>query len=169
MKKIYLGKSGFVTFVDDEDYRFLMRWRWYTVHGRNTHYVERERYGGYRKHESISMHRVIMDTPDGIEVDHKDGDGLNNQKSNLRNCYPHQNKKNRQRNVNNTSGHKGVYVVHAKRETKKGIKEYIYIFARITVDSKRIHLGVFKTIEDAGMAYDEAALKYFGEFVRENP
>ena len=93
-----------------------------------------------------------MDTPNKLQVDHIDHNGLNNQKYNLRNCTFTQNRMNRIRNKNNTSNYKGV------------THDDGYIYAQINANGKHIRLGSFKTEKDAALAYDKAAQKYHGEF-----
>jgi len=104
----------------------------------------------------IYMHKVVMQTPDGMECDHKHGNGLDNRKSQLRNCTHAQNSKNRKLNSDNTTGYKGVY-------WKKDRNRWI---ARIMVDGKDICLGYFKDIQEAVEARKIAESKYHGEFSR---
>jgi hypothetical protein len=104
------------------------------------------------------MGRAILNAPAGMIVDHRDGDGLNNQRENLRLCTHSQNMQNRRLQRNNRSGYKGVYWIKAQ-----GVWA-----ARITVNRVPINLGRFDTAEQAARAYDEAALKYHGEFARLN-
>ena len=100
------------------------------------------------------MHRDIMKTPKGLEVDHKDYNGLNNQRFNLRNCTHRQNQINKI--VISLAPYRGVSWVLKRKKWK--------IKARIKVNGRNIHLGYFKTEEAAALAYNEAAIKYFGEF-----
>lgn len=90
-------------------------------------------------------------------TDHKDGNGLNNQRDNIRICNYTQNNCNRNVRESNT-GYIGVTYYKQGR----------YIRARIKVNKKEVNLGSFKTAEDAAIAYDEAALKYHGEFANLN-
>ncbi|MFA5380256.1 MAG: HNH endonuclease [Dehalococcoidia bacterium] len=87
MKRIPLTR-GLSAMVDDEDFTFLSQWKWYATakHGQ-THYAARSEHhykNGIDKVTHIKMHRVILNVPLGMETDHIDGNGLNNQKSNLR-------------------------------------------------------------------------------------
>ena len=156
MKEIQLTQ-GYVALVDDDDYDYLMQWKWFadkqpsTVYvGRSVHYKDGEK----DKCHTIKMHRVIMNTPDGMVVDHIDHNGLNNQKSNLRNVTGANNRKNR---VGwSSTGYIGV-------NYDRGC-----IRARIRVDGDEIYLGAFKTVEEAARVRDEAAIKYFGEFANLN-
>lgn len=149
MKLIELTQ-GYSTKVDDEDYEYLNQFNWSAHKNRDGSVYARRKPGMDSPYEVIHIHREIMDTPDGLIVDHADHDPLNNQKSNLRNCTSGQNNANRVC-YNNKSGYKGVY-----------------IRADISVDGKTISLGTFSTAKEAAKAYDAAALKYFGEFANLN-
>lgn len=133
------------TLVDDEDFEFLNQWKW---HKNNENYVSRLTKDG----ETVRLHRVVMNTPKDMECDHIDRNGLNNQKSNLRNCTHAENMRNSNRSKSNTSGYRGVFVSGK------------YWMAKIIVMGRQIYLGSFRDIEDAARAYDVAALKYHKEF-----
>lgn len=92
------------------------------------------------------------------EVDHKDGDPGNNRITNLRAATHAQNLKNQRKPKNNTSGYKGV------RRSTNGKRWW----ARLKVDYKEIYIGAYDTAEEAARAYDEAAVKHYGEFARTN-
>jgi hypothetical protein len=82
--------NGYVTKVDDDDFKWLNQWTWYAKPSAYTIYACRSNYNkGDPK--TIRMHRLIMHCPDDKEIDHKDGDGLNNQKSNLEIVTKHEN------------------------------------------------------------------------------
>lgn len=152
MKEIPLTQ-GKTVLVDDEDYKWLMQWKWHAYRDRRTWYAIRHVYPNGRKHpKKIRMHRFILNVLEGVKVDHRDGDGLNNQKGNLRQATTAQNGHNRRINSNNTSGFKGV----SKR--KHGWQA--------TIQGK--YLGVFDTPGQAASAYDRAASVLFGEFARTN-
>jgi hypothetical protein len=107
----------------------------------------------------VSMHRVIMNAPAGMFVDHRYGDGLDNRKENLRIATMAQNQYNRRKTSRKTSSkYKGV---HLK-------KQYNKYGAEISCNGKRTHLGYFDNEIDAAKAYDEAAKKLFGEFAKLN-
>lgn len=100
------------------------------------------------------MHRLIMNTPDGMVTDHIDGNGLNNQRKNLRICTHTENMANRKIHINNTSGYKGV--TWSKQNNRW--RSQIYL------DSKNIFLGLFTDKEEAYKAYIKACKKYHKEF-----
>lgn len=93
-----------------------------------------------------------------VEVDHRDGNPLNNRQDNLRECTHAQNQKNVPRPSHNTSGFKGVYWCKQSQKWR----------ARIAIDGKCKHLGLFITAEEAGAAYDAAAVANHGEYARTN-
>lgn len=99
-----------------------------------------------------------MPTTAGLLVDHKDNNGLNNQRENLRLASGSQNKANCAKYSNNTSGYKGV-TLRKERNTWR---------AQIRVNNKLIILGCFVDKEEAARAHDKAALLYFGEFAQLN-
>jgi hypothetical protein len=92
------------------------------------------------------------------QPDHIDGNGLNNQRSNLRASSQAENMRNRRRNIANVAGFKGV------SPTRDGSKWR----ARIWRDDTSVHLGTFATPEGAARAYDAAAMAQFGDFARLN-
>jgi len=155
MKKIFLNKNKHAL-VDDEDYGWLSKYKWTAKEsGGNIFYaIRRNPENG--KH--LYMHKVIMGNLRGFEVDHANGDSLDNRKSNLRICSHKQNLRNQKLSSANTSGYKGVYL---RKDTKKWE-------AGIKVNQKRIVLGSFDDILDAAKAYNNAAIEYFGEFARLN-
>lgn len=159
MKKIPLtqGKSAL---VDDVDYDFLNQYKWYVLKEDYTYYAGRKVTISPCKQELIIMHRIILNAPNGIEIDHINGDGLDNRRSNLRLCTRSQNVRCQQLNRQNTTGFKGVTLL--KRNVQKPY------YAQICVDRKRICLSCHGTAKAAARAYDLAALKYHGEFALTN-
>jgi hypothetical protein len=100
------------------------------------------------------MHRVILNTPDGMKTDHINNDKLDNRRCNLRVCTDAQNMRNRGKQANNTSGYKGVFwSIPAGRWR-----------AQIRLNRKSIHLGLFYSKEEAYEKYKKAEKEYFGEF-----
>ena len=144
------GKS---VLVDDEDFEKLNQHKWYYHQG----YAFRK--AGPRIFQvSIFMHREIMQTPDGMETDHINGDSLDNRRENLRICTHAENLRNRKMNSGNKSGYKGVYWFSQRGKWR----------AAITLNGKNVHLGLFTDPADAAKAYDKAAQEHFGEFARTN-
>jgi len=156
MKKIALTQDKFAL-VDDDDFEKINKYKWHVRKDRNKWYALRD-IGKPGKRKHIHMHRFIMNTPEGMETDHINNDGLDNRKSNLRVCTKNQNMHNAEKRADNTSGMKGVY-------WHKAAKRW---HVRIKVNKKYISLGYFDNIEDAGMEYDYAAVKYFEEFAKTN-
>lgn len=161
MKKVDISTKKYpntYAIVDDEDYERINQYKWYPQKiGKNIYACRREHITR-NKGNYILMHRYILDYIGDSYVDHKDGDGLDNRKENLRLCTKNQNHYNSCVRSDNTSGYKGVYY-------HKGAKKWM---AYITKDQKRIHLGLHKNKEDAAVAYNKAAEEYFGEFARLN-
>lgn len=151
MREIELSQ-GLVALVDDEDYLWLSQWKWTASRSTNTWYVLRKTPRPERK--VIYIHRQIMEAPDGLEVDHRNENGLDNQRSNLRLATHSQNKQNRGPQKNNTSGHKGVTWDKQNQRWR----------AQIKIGSKVRYLGLFDSPEDAGEAYRSAALENQGDF-----
>lgn len=102
------------------------------------------------------MHRLILDCSPSTLVDHRDGNGLNNVRSNLRLATSRQNAMNRSKWKNSDSRFKGVH-----RDGKRWR-------AIITLNGKRIHLGCFSSDEEAASAYNKAAMANYGEFAKLN-
>lgn len=161
MKEIKLTQ-GKVALVDDEDFEYLNQFKWYASKCRKTFYAQRCVKVAVNKWVIIKMHRVLLNTPSHLMVDHIDHNGLNNQKANIRNCTQLQNAK------NITSRGRSKYLgVYYTSSTIKGVR-YEYITASIRVNRKLISLGNHKTEIEAAKAYDQAAKKYFGEFANLN-
>lgn len=154
-KSIPLSKGRFAL-VDDDDYERLAKWTWHSAASYG-HAVRRKvvsELAPGEKKGAVWMHREVMNTPDGMITDHINGNPLDNRKENLRICTSLQNSRNARVRIDSISGYKGVSFR----------KDHQVWRARIQVDGKLIHLGHFRTPEDAARAYDEAAKEYFGEF-----
>jgi len=148
--------QGQVALIDDEDYELISQHKWCAYKHRKMFYASRSCYINGLK-TVIRMHRLIMNAPDGTQVDHINGNGLDNRKENLRLVSNHQNQWNRH-SISGKSKYKGI---HWNKQSKKWQSQ-------IKVYGKRIHLGYFREEIDAAVAYDKAAIKYFGEFAKPN-
>ena len=156
MKEIQLTQEK-VALVDDDDFEWLNQWKWYAGKTRNTYYAIRNSpIDENGKQIKIYMHREIMNTPKEVLTDHKDRDGLNNQKHNIRLCTYSQNGANRK-----SYGVSKYLGVCWDKQSNKWI-------VRIETDNKSTYLGCFKIEKDAAMAYNEAAKKQHGEFANLN-
>jgi hypothetical protein len=146
---------GQVAIVDDADFEWLTKWKW------QAHPVGRNRFYAVRSTSirgrtiNMRMHRLIMDAPQGMQVDHINHDRLDNRRENLRLCTVGENTRNR-RNFS-PHGFKGVYpnVSGSWRAT-------------IGYELRRFYLGTFATAAEAARAYDRAAVKLHGEFANLN-
>ena len=156
-KEIQLTQ-GKVAIVDDDMYDYLNKWKWCAHKKNNNFYASRSDYSIKGKGSSISMHRQIMNVTKGYVVDHINQYTLDNRKINLRICTHTQNLHNRPKNINNTSGHKGVCWCNKYEKWR----------AKIWLNSKCYHVGYYFNIKDAARAYNAAALKYHGEFAHLN-
>jgi hypothetical protein len=155
MKEINLTNGG-ISLVDDDDYDYLIQWKWnHHNHDCNIIYARRSMVIDGKRID-ISMHRLIMGNPVGMMIDHIDHNGLNNQKSNLRICDHTQNMCNRR--GFGKSKFLGVY----KEERKNRWR------AQLRHNGKLIRSGLLRTEEQAALFYDELAKKYHGKFANLN-
>jgi hypothetical protein len=155
MRKIPLTQGKFAL-VDDEDFEYLSQFKWCARKDWYTFYASRTIYpNGYGKHKqkiTVQMHREVMGLQrgDGKSVDHKNRNGLDNRKKNLRLGIGSINQVNCRKRKDNTSGYRGVSwnIVHKKW------------FTRISIKGKRFSFGGFSTPIEAAIAYDKAVMKY---------
>lgn len=146
--------AGLFTVVDVQDKALALQYRWWAiVTPRSTYAHTTVRIRGVRR--TRRLHRLIMRCRTK-EVDHEDGNGLNNRRKNLRKSTRRQNAQNQRKRSNNTTGFKGV---HRYRK---------YWTACIQVRNRQKHLGCFPSAVAAARAYDAAARKYHGRFARPN-
>lgn len=147
---------GYVALVDEVDYaRVVAAGRWnIRPHGK-TIYAQRGIALPDGRRSTQQMHQFITGA---IGIDHRNGDGLDNRRSNLRVGTQAQNCANTRIRSNNKSGFKGV-------SWKKGCDAWV---AQIRRDNKSYHLGLFSDREEAARAYDAAAIEFFGEYARIN-
>lgn len=157
MKKISTSR-GLDILVDDCDYEFLNQFSWRAKRERNTYYaIRRVRINGRLK--EIRMHRLIMDTPAHLQVDHRDRNGLNNQRNNLRNVRASDNCQNVAPRSN--TGYLGV----SRREW---VNDDGSVSVRFTAGIQRDHVNYrlgnkHLTAEAAAMAYNAKAIELYGE------
>ena len=150
-------KNGLVVQVDDADYELVKGMSWNAYRFRETWYAVSDDSGS-----RVYLHRLITGVVDDLEVDHRDGNGLNCCRSNLRVCTHQQNLCNQRKQRGTLSKYKGVSFSKLRATHAKPW------IAAIKVKQQRINLGWFATQEEAARAYDNAARKYFGEFARPN-
>lgn len=151
MKIISLTK-GKQTIVSDDDYEYLIRWKWYFKDG----YAATNMVSADRKRSTIRMHRLLLRTPPGFDTDHINGDKLDNRRENLRVATRGQNQWNRKKQ-NGTSKYKGIYW------NRQNCKWHV----QLQVNKKKIWLGYYDNEEDAYAAYQDAAAKYHGMFTKQ--
>jgi hypothetical protein len=162
MKTIELTQ-GFVAMVDDADFEWLNGYKWHTNRASKSSriYAARNiRIGPERRRSTTNMHRVILGITDRkIDIDHIDGNGLNNQRSNLRTSTHAQNLQNSGLRKTNKTGYQGVSVKSDCRQRWQ---------AHIKAGDKRVYLGLFDCPVKAARAYDAKARELHGEFANLN-
>jgi len=155
MKKILLTQNR-VVLVDSDDFERLSKHKWYYHH---TGYAVRNFTDPLtKKRNTVFLHREVLGVKKGEYIDHINLDKLNCTKLNLRLTTYHLNNHNKNPQKNNTSGYRGV---HLRKDSGKWR-------AYIVVNRLRHHLGSFIKREDAITAYNNAALKYYGEYAKLN-
>lgn len=150
-RRLDLG-HGRVVLVDDADLDMLRQFKWLPVRRGQTYYA-RSRFGG----ATIYMHRLLLLPDPDQSVDHKNGNGLDNRRANLRvadACGQARNS----RKGGGVSRFRGVYL---NRNTGRW-------YAQVSIRDRSIHLGTFDSEEEAALARDAAARVHYGEFGRFN-
>jgi len=146
--------QGYVALVDDADApRVLAAGSWWSHKGVHRRYA-RGSVGG----KATLMHRLVLDAPQGVGVDHINGNGLDNRRENLRFCDHSLNAANMRKRAPHSSRFKGV-----SWHSKAGKWE-----AYIKREGRKTYLGCYVTEAEAARVYDAAAREYFGEFARPN-
>ena len=152
VKEIQLSKNMGVTLVDDEDYELFKIYTWWLRNDGSKYAITDIKINGKCKRKSL--HRLIMNEPEGFEIDHIDHNGLNNQKSNLRIVTHQQNMMNKRGDRQTSSKFRGV---HWFRRDKLWVSQ-------ISKNKKIYCVGRFINEEDAAVAYNKKATELFGEY-----
>lgn len=153
MKKIEL-KKGIHTIVDNDTSKEILTKKWYLWSARGKQYAFTNVFEN-GKRTTKQLHTFIMNTPKGMEVDHINGNGLDNRTSNLRLCTHAQNQANRLKNKNK-KGFKGVYF-----DKRTSLNPYQAILRK---GEKYYCLGNFKTEKEAAVAYNKKCIELNGQF-----
>lgn len=154
MREIPLIKGMGVALVDDDDYHDLMSVNWRLLANRTKRYAACT---SDRHTNHTLMHRRIMKCPKGMQVDHIDGDGLNNTKANLRICTHQQNSSNKQKH-RGASKYLGVWWDSRYKVWVIGVRK----------NGKLTSAGTYKNEVDAALARDRLAYSLLGEFAKLN-
>lgn len=162
MKEIKLTQ-GQIVLVDDEDYEYLNQWKWSASKYKELYYASTNlpiENSDKKRYKTTKMHRVIMNiTNSKIHIDHRDGNGLNNQKSNLRTANFSQNNHNRKKIDNFTSRYKGVYLDKTRSKPWR---------VCVSVNYKYLKSKSFYTEQEAAIYANELMSKNHGEFAKLN-
>jgi len=159
MREIKLSQ-GKVALVDDEDFESLNTHKWFALKIRNTFYAVRSRWVNGKQQSPVLMHREILCLIDPkVKTDHKDHNGLNNQRENIRPCTNQENMRNCSRRKSNTSGYKGVCYHKRDKAWRAQIR---------TIDGKYKTIGSFSSPLEAAIAYNKSAIIHHGKFAHLN-
>ena len=157
MKEIKLTQ-GKVAMVDDADFEWLNQWRWHVTYQRGCWYARRNVFDSKKQiYTSIGMHQMILEVPFGMEVDHQNHNGIDNQRCNLRTATRGENQHNQNMQARKkTSKYKGVHFD----------KQYGLWRAHIKFEGRVIHIGRFDNEIQAALAYynNSKAKELFGSF-----
>lgn len=162
MPKIIKLTKGYVAIVDDEDFKVVSKFKWhvYIAKRKNgsvrTVYARRGVYDPSTQNTiSEGLHRFILGlTNEKVDVDHRNGNGLDCRRINLRIATRTQNNANRRMASFSSSGYRGVYF---HKKAKKWMAQLVF-------QSKPIYLGVFDTVQDAVEVYNAKAKEIWGDF-----
>ena len=146
--------QGFTCIIDADDFPEISKHHWCYDKG----YAMRTIYVGGGKTKCLYLHVHILGKKSGLEIDHINGNRLDNRKINLRHVTRRQNIHNKVSNRNSSSKHKGVYW-HSK--DKKWVSQ-------IKIDGRKFHLGTYATESDAAWVYNVWAESLFGKYARLN-
>lgn len=146
-----------VALVDESDHAHLSQWKWFALRSHQKWYAARMERVARGKQRHVLMHRYILQAPDEREVDHANGDTLDNRRCNLRLATPSQNRANMPLHKPNPTGYRGVH----RRESGR-------FRAQISDARQLIRLGTYDTAEEAARAYDAKAREIYGAFAHLN-
>ncbi len=141
--------QGHFAIVDAADYEWLNQYKWHVKKDKNRYYAESQ-----ENRKIIKMHRLITGAPDHLVVDHRDHNGLNNRRWNLRLCSHAENIRNQRPQKGGTSKYKGVC-------RHKHVRKYV---SQIGMNGTRKTIGYFDDEIEAAISYDLKAMEVFGEF-----
>jgi hypothetical protein len=146
--------AGYDVLIDDEDFEKVTSIDWHLLSGRGKVYFRKSKYLGQNKRKTILLHRFITNAPADKQIDHVNGNTLDNRKSNLRLCTVAENTRNCKKKKK--TGYKGVFFRKDRGKFTAQIRENYHIH----------FLGYFNAPEEAYEAYCEASKKYHKEFGR---
>lgn len=148
--------------IDDEDFDLVSQYSWHILLSHGNYYASTHT-RNEKGRTCTLMHRMLFAIKNGQHIDHINNNGLDNRRSNIRLCSISENNRNRAVRKDSTLGIKGVYLSKSRSDNSK--KKFT---AEIRHNKKKYSLGYFETKEQAALAYNEAAIKYHGEFARLN-
>lgn len=150
--------QGKYALIDDEDFELVSKHKWCALHRPNNRYYAVTAIKKDNKWTTLRMHRLIMNAQKEQQIDHRNGNGLDNLRSNLRICTMQENFRNAKLRINCSSKYKGVSRYKPMNKWR----------VAITLNYKYIHLGYFDSEVEAARCYDTKAKELFGEFARTN-
>ena len=151
-----LFPNGDSFFIDREDFVKVSAYTWHK--GKRGYPIAHTSRKDVDGHKTITLHRYLLGFPQNCDIDHIDGNKMNNRRSNLLICSHQQNSFNQKMRNTNTSGYYGV----SQMKSCGRYEAYIH------VDGKKKYLGLYKTAEEAAQVRDDAAIIYFGKFAKLN-
>jgi hypothetical protein len=147
--------KGYNVLIDDDIAPLILSRKWHVSRRKGRVYFASTVHTNSGRSFEIRLHRLLACAVDGLFVDHKNGNTLDNRRENLRICTNAENTRNQPDRQRNKVGYRGVSKVRDKFK------------AKITFNGKNIHIGYFSTPKEASQAYEKKARELFGEFYRE--